>query len=263
MEEEPFEIEYRLIRSSNLVSTATGSGVWSRSGEGWTVTQEPPPFNRSSINLAAIDLPENASDLNLEIRHRYRMGDSLGGDVKLSPDGGWTWLVIDPDGDYPSTPDLGNHPMDGEDGFSGQQSSLLTSTFSLDSYEARQVRIRIDFASTRALAEKEFWVIESIDLKESTDETGFDVPRTLALHNNYPNPFRTSTRIGITVDEAGPIELALFDVLGRRVKILMEGHYDPGSYEMTLAGSGLSGGVYILRLIAGGRRLDRTIVVAR
>lgn len=262
--EDPFEIEYRLVEVTNIVETATGSGSWNRSGDGWTVSQLEPETVLSSINLAAIDLPENAADLHLRLVHSYRMNDSLGGNVKVSSDAGRTWSLLEPVGAYPDVLDLpDNHTMDAEAGFAGSQAEPVEHLFDLGAYAGRQVRLRVDYASTRALDGTEFWVVESMELLQSTIAEDFDVPRMFALHQNYPNPFRASTRVGYTLHEAGSIELVVFDVLGRRVSVLADGFHDAGTYELTLEGSHLSGGVYILRLISGGNSQDRTLVVVR
>ncbi len=71
------------------------------------------------------------------------------------------------------------------------------------------------------------------------------------LYANYPNPFNPQTTVRYDVPRAGDVTLALFDVLGRRVKTLVSGRHNPGSYKIVVDGSRLSSGIYYLRMQAG------------
>jgi hypothetical protein len=47
------------------------------------------------------------------------------------------------------------------------------------------------------------------------------------------------------------VKLAVYDLLGREVAVLFNGHRAAGSYRDTFDASGLASGVYIYRLTAG------------
>jgi hypothetical protein len=80
-----------------------------------------------------------------------------------------------------------------------------------------------------------------------TEGTGV-VPASFRLAQNYPNPFNPSTRINYDVAERSNITIALYDVLGRMVRVLAAGDHAPGSYAVTLDASGLASGVYLYRM---------------
>ncbi len=90
---------------------------------------------------------------------------------------------------------------------------------------------------------------------EYTDPTSVgyiaELPSIMELHQNYPNPFNPSTIIGYSLPEQTNIELAVFDLLGRRVAVLADGDQLAGRYEVTFNASGLVSGLYIYRLRAG------------
>lgn len=70
---------------------------------------------------------------------------------------------------------------------------------------------------------------------------------------SYPNPFRETTQIRYHVPAAGPVELAIYDTLGRQVRLLVQGHHAPGPAEVTwdgrdAAGVRLPSGTYFGRL---------------
>jgi len=79
------------------------------------------------------------------------------------------------------------------------------------------------------------------------------VPDAVRLHNNYPNPFRGSTTIEFELPDRRPVQLTVYDLLGRKVETLVNGERTAGRHEVTWDGGerSLSSGVYFLRLKAG------------
>jgi hypothetical protein len=76
-------------------------------------------------------------------------------------------------------------------------------------------------------------------------------PARSALLQNYPNPFNPSTTIRFQVQSAGDVRLAVYDMLGREVALLLNEKKSAGNYQVTFDAPGLSSGVYIYRLAAG------------
>ena len=83
------------------------------------------------------------------------------------------------------------------------------------------------------------------------------------LEPNAPNPFRTSTRVTFSLAEAGPARLAVYDVLGRQVAVLVDGPTEAGTHEAELQAGTLASGTYILRLEAGAEAATRQMTLAR
>jgi len=75
--------------------------------------------------------------------------------------------------------------------------------------------------------------------------------RDFRLEQNYPNPFNPSTMIRFTLDAERPTYLAVYDVLGRQVAVLVNGVTPAGTHSVTFDGAGLSSGMYLYRLQAG------------
>jgi hypothetical protein len=96
------------------------------------------------------------------------------------------------------------------------------------------------------------------DVKAGTS----NVPASLTLAQNTPNPVTSSTSIQFTVPEAGPVSLKVFDATGREVTTVANDYYAPGTYTVSLDAHNLVSGVYIYRLEANGQSVARTCVVS-
>jgi hypothetical protein len=64
----------------------------------------------------------------------------------------------------------------------------------------------------------------------------------------FPNPFNESTRVRYFVPSAGYVSLTLHDMLGKKVKSLVEQNMKAGTHEFNLDGRGLSSGLYVIAL---------------
>jgi photosystem II stability/assembly factor-like uncharacterized protein len=99
------------------------------------------------------------------------------------------------------------------------------------------------------------WRLPLWDLVLSVDEPPREVPQCPGLDQNYPNPFNPSTAIGYTIAGTGHealgtrwVKLAVYDLLGREVAVLVNEKKASGHYEVRFDGAGLSSGVYFCRL---------------
>ncbi|WP_420456116.1 DUF5689 domain-containing protein [Rubrivirga sp.] len=106
-------------------------------------------------------------------------------------------------------------------------------------------------------------LIDADDLGDATGETAVDRAPGAEFALDVANPIRDRATVRYAVGTAGVAEVALFDVLGRRVAVLAEGPVDATERTATLDVSGLSAGVYVLRLQAEGVTVSRTVTVVR
>jgi hypothetical protein len=93
-------------------------------------------------------------------------------------------------------------------------------------------------------------------------------PVSFALYQNYPNPARGETSITFTLPAAAEVELALYDLSGRRVATPVSEARGPGVYEERCdltddTGRCLPPGVYFYRLRAGADVGSRKMVIIR
>jgi len=83
----------------------------------------------------------------------------------------------------------------------------------------------------------------------SDSETEF--PASFILRQNYPNPFNPSTLIEFGLPEASHVQLAVFDMTGRRVALLENGFRSAGWHQISFDAAGLASGLYIYRIQSG------------
>ena len=74
------------------------------------------------------------------------------------------------------------------------------------------------------------------------------VSTRLQLAQNAPNPFRGTASISFHLPSAGSASLGLYDLAGRRIRVLTEGARPAGTHRVTLDGRGLPSGTYFYRL---------------
>jgi hypothetical protein len=83
------------------------------------------------------------------------------------------------------------------------------------------------------------------------------------LEGVFPHPVRDRAEIRYAVDRPGEVRLAAYDVLGRRVAVLVQGHHMAGSQRHEIDASGLASGLYHLVLDTPSGRLSRPLIIAR
>jgi hypothetical protein len=83
------------------------------------------------------------------------------------------------------------------------------------------------------------------------------VPGELELGCVGSNPFRRGTMVSYALPARTQVDLAVYDLSGRKVACLAQGEKQPGRYEARFDASKLPAGVYFCRLRAGDT--DRTV----
>ena len=94
------------------------------------------------------------------------------------------------------------------------------------------------------------------------------VPEETSLAQNFPNPFNAHTTIVYQVGETGPVELALYDAVGQKVRTLVQAEQAPGSYTVRWDGRTEDGGLaasgtYLYRLRMGDYSAARQLILVR
>ena len=81
-------------------------------------------------------------------------------------------------------------------------------------------------------------------------------PMTFRLEQNFPNPFNPETEISFELSESSPIQLQIFNLLGKEIRTLINSKLDAGNHSICWDGKDndrnlVPSGVYLYQLQAG------------
>jgi hypothetical protein len=95
-----------------------------------------------------------------------------------------------------------------------------------------------------------------------------ETPGAFLLAQNYPNPFNPKTTVRFDLPQPGRVELAVFDLGGRKVATLVNDQLPAGHHTVTWLGQDDTGrrmasGTYVYRLQANGEVLTRKMMLVK
>ena len=90
-----------------------------------------------------------------------------------------------------------------------------------------------------------------------------ELPKSFKLYQNYPNPFNPTTTIGYDVPKLSHLKLIVYDILGRKIKMLVDSEKFPGHYQVTLDAGKLASGIYFYSLQVGTLVETRKMILIR
>jgi subtilisin family serine protease len=108
--------------------------------------------------------------------------------------------------------------------------------------------------------------LKAVQGTSSSGNTNGVIPSEFVLHNNYPNPFNGSTAIVVDAPTEQEVDLAIYNLLGQKVRTLFKGKSTPGMRTYYWrdgaddANNHVATGVYICRLNVAGAVLSQKIV---
>lgn len=89
------------------------------------------------------------------------------------------------------------------------------------------------------------------------------MPKAFALHGDFPNPASGTTTIRYELPETETVRLAVYDLLGREVAVLVDERQEAERKVLTFDASRLASGVYLYRVEAGSNAATRRLVVMK
>ncbi|MCI0329382.1 MAG: S8 family serine peptidase [candidate division Zixibacteria bacterium] len=97
---------------------------------------------------------------------------------------------------------------------------------------------------------------------------GTTIPLKFELRQNYPNPFNANTNISFHLVAASKVELVVYNILGARVRTLVDDTRPAGTYEAVFDGRDdkgrtLSSGTYFYKLTAGDKVVTKQMVLVK
>ncbi len=127
--------------------------------------------------------------------------------------------------------------------------------------------LNIETASTRLELQPGEWMLlfDRAGLVTGVEEPETTQPFTTQLPQNRPNPFNSSTEIVFQLGSAGEVQLAIYNLLGQKVKTLRHGVLPARDHRVVWdgrdeRGAVLPSGVYIYRLQTASRLMSRKLL---
>ncbi|MFO7653762.1 MAG: M14 family zinc carboxypeptidase [Candidatus Krumholzibacteriia bacterium] len=223
----------------------------------------------ATVCATAVDLGE-AIGAEVSFQARWSIESSWDAAFfQISTDGGVTWDNVATEFTRAGSGQGVQQPA-GTPLFDGSQSNWLLNTVDLASYLGQpDVRFRFLLRSDGSVQRDGMYVDDfTVSVATLDDTTGVDdTPARRPALAAFPNPFNPGTTLRFDNPRAGPVELAIHDALGRRIRTLLSEHRPAGEQTAHWDGRGDDGlpaasGVYLARLRAGGgdRALKLTLV---
>lgn len=92
------------------------------------------------------------------------------------------------------------------------------------------------------------YVLDLGDITTGIRDDHQSLPGRFTLRQNYPNPFNASTRIKFTIPSEQPVQLTVFNLVGKRVDTILDRVLSAGDYNLGYRGADLPSGIYFYRL---------------
>ena len=89
------------------------------------------------------------------------------------------------------------------------------------------------------------------------------LPTDFRMEPNYPNPFNPETTVRFHIPRTCLVQLTVYNVLGQKVRTLMNRNLPAGSYQVNFQAENLPSGVYYIRMKAGNFRQTQKMVLMR
>jgi hypothetical protein len=89
------------------------------------------------------------------------------------------------------------------------------------------------------------------------------LPEDFALYPNYPNPFNAATTIRYSLPVKQEVRLEIFDVIGRRVQVLINDEQPAGWHTMQIDASRLASGVYVYQMTTKNNVSSRKMTIVK
>ena len=75
--------------------------------------------------------------------------------------------------------------------------------------------------------------------------------RNYILNQNYPNPFNPMTKISYSISHSAFITLTVYNILGQKIRTLVNKYQRNGDYSVSFGAKNLSSGIYFYKLQVG------------
>jgi len=143
------------------------------------------------------------------------------------------------------------------------ESTTVTVTFDATGLETGTYEVNLVLQSSGGAP-----VLVPVTLLVDTSTAAGDLPATIQLAQNAPNPFNPRTTINFSLPTAGHVHLTVHDLRGRLVKTLASEAMPAGAHAISFDGTGTDGrrlasGTYVYQLRTGTETLSGRMMLVK
>ncbi len=95
------------------------------------------------------------------------------------------------------------------------------------------------------------------------DEVYLLLPEEIILYQNYPNPFNSSTLIQFQLPKESEISIELYNVLGEKIKTIVDGFYSKETHVINYSPGELSSGIYLYKLQTETKSITKKLIIIK
>lgn len=192
---------------------------------------------------------EQVEQIQLRFWHWFSQFEGDPGIVQISDDDGATWTNI-------------------SNSFEGNSNAWTQYLADITAYAGAKIRLAFYFTSNGG-NQANGWYIDDLSIEETIVVDVDDIspePLGFSLHQNFPNPFSTTTTISYELKETSKVELNVFDVTGKNLKTILNKVQVPGIYNIRLNGEDgysipLTSGIYWYSLKVGNQVVTKKMIM--
>ena len=103
---------------------------------------------------------------------------------------------------------------------------------------------------------------------ESAKKPSTDIPQKFSISQNYPNPFNARTLFSISLPHETHVSLIVYNIMGQKVKVLVDDFMTAGIHTMTWDGTNeggqtVSSSVYFYRVVTQENVVNKKMVLMK
>ena len=143
--------------------------------------------------------------------------------------------------------------------YNADRNELILSTEGFKGY----VNLFLTLSDDSAAVAHDTLLVHVLQDETTLEPNGSLAPEQVQLFQNYPNPFNPVTVIDYRLPAAKRVELAVYNILGEKVRVLVKANQQAGSYSVAFDGRNLPSGVYyyLLRTASGASVIKKMILL--
>ncbi|MFA3782357.1 M1 family aminopeptidase [Melioribacteraceae bacterium 4301-Me] len=139
-------------------------------------------------------------------------------------------------------------------------------TFTLFNNQAEQTFYKnVSFKPDSLILDPNNFILKNISVSTTINRI-VTLPTEFQLFQNYPNPFNSTTKIKFTIPSDANMSLTnltVYDVVGRKVAVLINKNLEAGIYELTFNKTELPSGVYFYKLTVGNYESTKKMILLK